>query len=83
MRTFEEILKEGNEGRTFREVIDNLTDEQIIESALKYAQQYTKSPKPPEWWAEYKRANPDDKDEYDPIAHFCSRFWKDFCNCMR
>ena len=37
----------------------------------------------PEWWEQYKKANPNDKDEYNPREHCCSRFWKDFCNCMK
>jgi single-strand DNA-binding protein len=37
----------------------------------------------PEWWADYKKDNPDDPDEYDPLKHCCARFWKDFCNCNR
>ena len=37
----------------------------------------------PAWWWQYKKANPDDKDDYDKLKHCCSRFWKDFCDCMR
>ena len=37
----------------------------------------------PEWWWQYKKANPHNKDEYDKREHCCSRFWKDFCNCVR
>lgn len=37
----------------------------------------------PKWWHEYKRANPSDKDDYNPKKHCCSRFWKDWCNCMK
>lgn len=36
----------------------------------------------PYWWESYKLANPNDKDEYDPKKHCCSKFWKDFCECV-
>tara|TARA_R100000742_G_C4230550_1_gene52225 strand:+ start:295 stop:456 length:162 start_codon:yes stop_codon:yes gene_type:complete len=36
----------------------------------------------PKWWKAYKEANPG-KEEYDPWKHCCSRFWKDWCNCMK
>lgn len=37
----------------------------------------------PEWWNQYKKANPNNKKEYNKNKHCCSRFWKDFCNCVR
>ena len=37
----------------------------------------------PEWWHQYKKANPDDKDEYNKQKHCCPRFWKDFCDCVK
>ena len=37
----------------------------------------------PNWWKLYKKNNPQDTDEYDPKKHCCSRFWKDWCNCMK
>ena len=37
----------------------------------------------PEWWWQYKKANPHNKDDYNKREHCCSRFWKDFCNCVR
>ena len=43
----------------------------------------TENNKNPYWWDSYKKANPNDKNEYDPKIHCCSRFWKDYCNCMR
>lgn len=36
----------------------------------------------PKWWGAYKKANPNDKDEYNKRKHCCARFWKDFCDCM-
>ena len=39
--------------------------------------------KEPYWWADYKKANPKDKDEYNPRFHCCKRFWKDWCDCMK
>lgn len=42
MKNFEQVLKEGAEGYSFREVIDNLTDEQIVYAANEYAKQFKK-----------------------------------------
>ena len=39
--------------------------------------------KEPSWWANYKKANPKDKDEYNPKVHCCKRFWKDWCDCIK
>jgi len=39
MRTPEQVLKEGNEGYDLRTVIDNLTNDQIIECMDEYAQE--------------------------------------------
>ena len=39
--------------------------------------------KEPEWWKAYKEANPDSKEEYNSWTHCCSRFWKDWCDCMK
>lgn len=36
-KTAEDFIKEGNEGYPLRDVIDNLTDEQIIQSANHFA----------------------------------------------
>jgi len=36
----------------------------------------------PYWWVNYKEANPKNKEDYNPKVHCCSRFWKDFCNCV-
>ncbi len=39
MKTFVEIIKDGNEGHSFREVIDGLMDDQIIQAAEEFANQ--------------------------------------------
>jgi hypothetical protein len=39
--------------------------------------------KEPFWWANYKKANPRNKEEYNPRVHCCKRFWKDWCDCMK
>ena len=35
---FDKILKQGNEGESFRNIIDNLTDDQIREAIEEYAE---------------------------------------------
>lgn len=40
-------------------------------------------PKKPYWWEQYKKMNPNNKEEYNPKKHCCSRFWKDWCDCMK
>lgn len=37
----------------------------------------------PNWWNQYKKANRNNKEEYNKSKHCCSRFWKDFCDCVR
>lgn len=37
----------------------------------------------PEWWIEYKKSNPNEKEEYNPKKHCCRRWWKDWCDCVR
>jgi hypothetical protein len=37
----------------------------------------------PLWWADYKKRNPDDLDDYNPRHHCCRTFYKDYCECPR
>lgn len=41
MKTFMEILSFGCEGNTFRDIVNNLEDKQILESIEEYAQQFS------------------------------------------
>ena len=40
MKEFYSIISEGCEGNSFRDILDNLTDEQILESVNEYAAQF-------------------------------------------
>lgn len=55
----------------------------LISEVIKSLESSSKKIEIPDWWKDYKLANPDDIDDYNPQKHCCKRFWKDFCDCVK
>lgn len=84
----EEYKKAFEAGRKYWSSV--VTDEPLMSKPVNFEEWYDKeveqqpikSETVPDWWYQYKKYNPEDKDEYDKSKHCCATFWKDFCDCI-